>query len=89
MNLLVDACSPFICSELEEALVKQSGKGFNYTEHSEVIRDYDIDLYNKCIEDYKEEGFPSKLHWKFVIPTLSVPVNVIVIFFDTVAAADG
>ena len=35
------------------------------------------------------KGFPSKLHWKFAIPTLSVPVNVRVIFFDTVAAEDG
>jgi len=29
VNLLVDACSPFICSELEEALVKQSGNMVN------------------------------------------------------------
>lgn len=50
MNLLADACSPFICSELEEALVKQSGKGFNYIELSEVIRDYDIDTNNNVID---------------------------------------
>lgn len=45
----------FICAELEETLERDFGRTSNHTETSEVIRDYDIDLYNKCIEDYKEE----------------------------------
>lgn len=51
----VDMYDIFTCAELEEFTEEKFGRTFNHTEPSEVIRDYDIDLYNKCIEDYKEE----------------------------------
>jgi hypothetical protein len=88
---LFSFCTP--CAGVSTIHVKDAGVGSTFPEVSTALTLYvwvpKARLLKVMGLVQLGKGFESKLHWKLAIPTLSVPVNVMVIIFDNVAAAEG